>query len=111
MKKMLLSLGLMLTLCAGSTLAQAPSCNNDNGLEGRIDAIEAGGWVELSRSFSYVYYFAEPEPPYLIGTLSIVFGVACDPGEPCPQIAKIYQEDAVQVSQNSCVWQPVNQQQ
>lgn len=107
MKKTITTLGLMLTLCTCTSLAQAPSCNNDNGLEGRINAIEASGWVEISRSFTYINYLVAPETPYLVGTVSVVFGVACEPGEACPEIARLYKEEAIQVSDRSCVWQAV----
>lgn len=107
MKKTLVTFGLTL-MCATGAFAQStpPSCQNDNGLEGRIDGIEAGGWVEISRTFYPVLYKIAPTPPYLIGTMEILFGKACDPGEPCPEIAKLYREDAIQQSQNTCVWTP-----
>lgn len=110
MKKVILLFGLLMTLCAAGSYAQnaAPSCQNDNALEARIDAIEASGWVELSRNFYPVYYFETPEHPFLIGTIEIVFGVDCEPGEPCPQIARLYREDATQVNDNVCVWSPTN---
>lgn len=110
MKKAIFSLGVMLTLCVAGASAQqvAPSCTNDNGLEGRIGGIEAGGWIEISRSFQPIFYFVEPEPPYTIGTLTVVFGMDCEAGEPCPQIAKLYQEDAIRVNDKTCVWQPVH---
>ncbi|MGV3632070.1 MAG: hypothetical protein ACO1O6_12745 [Bacteroidota bacterium] len=107
MKKTLFSLGLMLSLSAGAFAQQAaPGCNNDNGLEGRINAIENTGWVEISREFQPVFYFVAPEPQYTIGTLTVVFGVDCPEGEACPKIAMIYQEDAIQVSDKACIWQP-----
>ncbi|MCE3295641.1 MAG: hypothetical protein K0R65_1355 [Crocinitomicaceae bacterium] len=110
MKKTLFSLGLMMSLCTAGVFAQqvAPSCNNDNGLEGRINAIENTGWVEISREFQPIYYLVAPEPQYSIGTLTVVFGVDCPEGEACPKIARIYQEDAIQVSYKACVWQPTN---
>lgn len=110
MKKALFSLGVMMTLCTAGVFAQqlAPNCSNDNGLEGRINGIEASGWVEISREFQPIFYFVAPEPPYTIGTLSVVFGLDCPEGEACPKIAMIYQEDAIQVSNKTCVWQPAN---
>lgn len=88
--------------------SSAPSCSNDNGLEGRINGIENSGWVEISRNFYPVLYLVAPEPPYLLGTLEIVFGKDCAPGEACPEIAMLYREDAWQISQNTCVWQRGN---
>ncbi len=110
MKKTLFSLGLMLSLCSAGAFAQqvAPSCNNDNGLEARIDAIENTGWVEISREFQPIYYLVAPEPQYNIGTLTVVFGVDCPEGEACPKIAMVYQEDAIAVSNKACVWQKTN---
>lgn len=107
MKKLIISSVMFLALAfAGNAQSSAPSCNNDNGLEGRINGIEASGWVELSREFVPVNYLVEPTPPYLIGTLYVIFGPDCDPGEPCTKIAMIYAEDATQITQNTCVWQP-----
>lgn len=106
MKKVLFSLGLMLSLSAGAFAQQsAPNCNNDNGLEGRINGIEATGWVEVSREFQPIYYFVAPEVPYTIGTLTVAFRVDCPEGMACPQIAMLYQEEAVQISDKACVWQ------
>jgi len=108
MKKAIFS-GLFMVACAFSASAQSqPSCVNDNGLEARINSIEAQGWKEISRDFSYVYYFAEPTPPYLIGSLQVVFGRDCADGEPCPEIALLYREDATQINQNVCRWSPDN---
>lgn len=108
MKKIVLS-GLMLTAFAFAGMSQdIPSCVNNNGLEGRINGIEASGWKEISREFVYVNYFVEPTPPYLIGTLRVAFGPDCDPLEPCPQIAMLYLEDATQQTANTCIWTPTN---
>jgi len=106
MKKAIFS-GLFMVACAFAASAQSqPSCVNDNGLEGRINGIEASGWEEVGRTFVYVNYLVEPTPPYLIGTLQVAFQPACDPFEPCPKILKLYLEDATQQTQNNCIWTP-----
>lgn len=103
MKKILLS-GLMLISFALTSMAQEPACQNQGALEARIDAIEASGWVESSRSFQYINYLVQPDSPYLIGTLQVVFVPDCEAGEPCPEIARLYQEDAIQQNDNVCIW-------
>lgn len=108
MKKIMLS-GLMLTAFAFAGMSQSiPSCQNDNGLEGRIKGIEASGWKEISREFVYINYFVEPTPPYQIGYLQVVFGPDCAPDEPCTKIAMLYMEDATQITQKTCIWSPTN---
>jgi len=108
MKKLFLS-GFAIAAMALSSQAQSiPSCVNDNGLEGRIDRVEAQGWREISRDFVYINYLVEPTPPYLIGYLQVAFEKDCAAGEPCPAIALLYMEDATQVNQNVCHWSPSN---
>jgi hypothetical protein len=109
MKKFIFALfTVIFVLAAGKVSAQAPICNNDNALEGRINAIENQGWRELSREFVPILYFAIPETPYAIGTLRITFGAACDPGDPCPAIALLYQEVAIAQTDKVCIWHRVN---
>ncbi|TNE55877.1 MAG: hypothetical protein EP338_01880 [Bacteroidetes bacterium] len=111
MKKFLLGVlacGALSFTSMAQSLSPTISCQNDGALEARIDAIEAQGWVEVSRSFNYIYYFIQPEAPYQIGTLNVTFVPQCDPGEPCPEIARLYQEVAYQQNDNICLWKPAN---
>jgi hypothetical protein len=110
MKKLLFLLVPILMVLTARVSAQVtlPSCNNSAALENRIDAIEHQGWREVSREFVYINYFVAPTPPYVIGTLYVTFAVDCPVGQACPAIAMLYQEEAVQISENACVWQRVN---
>jgi hypothetical protein len=104
MKKLVFTLGFMLVLFAGKSFAQAPVCSNQNGLEGRIDAIEAQGWQEVSRQFIFVNYLIAPEAPYLIGTLEVAFAPDCPEGQACPQIVRLYTESAIAQQNGNCIW-------
>ena len=108
MKKLLNSVAFLFLLTSAIAQNSGPDCANNTGLEGRINGIESSGWKEISRNFYPVLYKVAPEPPYLIGTLEIIFGKDCKEGEACPEIAMLYSEDAWQVSQNTCVWQAGN---
>lgn len=105
MKKLIYSLSVLCLFVGASVYGQAPQCSNDNGLEGRIDAVEAQGWVEVHRDYQAINYLVPPEPPYVAGTLTVTFAPDCDPGEPCIQIVRFYQEDAVVLNdRGNCVW-------
>lgn len=104
MKKLVFSLGVALLLLAASAQAQTPVCTNQNGLEGRIDAIENQGWKEVYREFVYINYLVAPEAPYTIGTLNITFAPDCPDGQACPQIVMFYSEEAEAQRNGNCVW-------
>jgi hypothetical protein len=107
MKKIFVCIAFV-ALAAGFAFGQTPSCQNDNALENRIDAVENQGWVEVSREFQPYYYFAVPETPFIIGELHVTFEPQCDPGEACPRILMLYSEKATATSPSACHWQRLN---
>lgn len=104
MKKILFVFGLFMALGLARSFAQAPSCSNDNGLNARIAAIENQGYTEISRQYYQVNYLIAPEPPYLTGTLEIVFvGPYCGPA--CTPAILVETFDAIVTNdRGNCVW-------
>jgi hypothetical protein len=104
MKKLIGFVAFILVLAASQAHAQAPSCNNDNGLNARIAAIENQGFTEINRQWFQVLYLVAPEPPYLNGTLEVTFvGPYCGPA--CTPAIRVEQFDNIIVNDNgNCVW-------
>ena len=107
MKKLLLFTGIFLFVCAAGLQAQnpIPKCQNQAAFEGKIDAIENQGWVETSRNFAPILYLVPPTPPYLAGTATVGLAPDCAPGDPCPEIARIFIQDVWVMNNNgTCVF-------
>ena len=104
MKKIILSIFATVTLAFVGSAQLYQSCQNDNFVEAKIDAIEAQGWIEVNRAFAVIDYLIEPETPYAMGFLSVSFVPDCDPGEPCPRIARAIQFDAIKQNDQVCLW-------
>lgn len=104
MKKLIFSFAAMLLLTAAVSKAQnpIPNCTNSNALEAKIDAIEAGGWVEQSRSYTPINYLIEPDAPYLAGYIDVTFSPDCAPLEPCPEILKLYRAEVYVQESGNC---------
>lgn len=108
MKKIILSFLAtgMLAFMGSAQLYQ--TCQNDNFVEAKIQAIEAQGWVEVDRAFAVIDYLVEPETPYAMGFLTVSFVPDCEAGEPCPKILRIENFDAIKQNNQVCLWKLAN---
>lgn len=85
MKKIFVLFSFLMVLGLSQVFAQAPVCNNQNGLDNKIAAIVNQGWTEVSREYYQIAYLVAPTAPFLLGTLVVQFvgpycGPACTPG-------------------------------
>ncbi len=101
MKKIILT-GVIAFFAAITMNAQTelPTDCNAGVLQGAVNQCEGQDWTLANVGIAVIDYLVMPEPPYASGFVTMSFVPDCDPGEPCPRIAKVVNYERIVINNN-----------